>query len=283
MWQKNKFGQHIHLAFYKHSSFRPLTQAVLTPFMTDTIERFSNRVANYVKYRPDYPPEIITHLVKHCGLTRESVIADVGCGPGMSTRMFLEPGNLVFGVEPNDAMRAAAEEYLAEFPRFKPVKGTSDNTTLPDASIDLIAAAQAFHWFDPDKTRPEFKRIAKPVCWTVLIWNIRQEETTPFLIEYEEFIQQHSVDYHVVRHNNITDKEIGEFLGPDFKTAEFKNIQRFDLEGLLGRITSSSYMPPEGHESFAPMAEALATLFAKHKQNGRIEILYDTKLYYALT
>lgn len=251
--------------------------------MTDSVERFSNRVANYVKYRPIYPIEILTYLTKYCGLTAESVIADVGCGPGMSTRMFLEHGNLVFGVEPNDAMRDAAVEYLAEFPRFRPVKGTSDETTLPDSSIDLIVAAQAFHWFDAAKTRPEFKRIAKPGGWTVLIWNIRQEETTPFLVEYEAFIRRYSVDYQVVCHNNITDKEIGEFLGPDFRTATFDNKQTFDLTGLLGRLTSSSYMPPEGHVRYAAMADALSSLFAKHAQNGRIEILYDTKLYYALT
>ena len=180
-------------------------------------------------------------------------------------------------------MRAAAEEYLVEFPRFRPVKGTSDKTSLPASSIDIIVAAQAFHWFDAAKTRPEFKRIAKPGGWTALIWNIRQEETTPFLGEYEEFIRHYSVDYHVVRHNNITDKEIGEFLGPDFKTSTFDNKQTFDLTGLLGRLTSSSYMPPEGHERYAAMADALGSLFAKHAQNGRIEILYDTKLYYALT
>jgi SAM-dependent methyltransferase len=251
--------------------------------MTDTVERFSNRVANYVKYRPDYPREIVSHLVAHCGLTQGAVIADVGCGPGMSSKMFLEYGCSVYGVEPNDAMREAAVEYLAEFPLFTPVEGTSNATTLPDDSVDMIVAAQAFHWFDPATTRPEFKRIAKPGGWTVLIWNIRQETTTAFLIEYEDLIRQHSVDYHAVRHNNITDKEVGEFLGPGFEIAEFSNVQEFDFEGLLGRLASSSYMPPEGHESFPAMADALRSLFAKHERNGKISVLYDTKVYYALT
>ena len=251
--------------------------------MTENVERFSNRVENYVKYRPGYPHEIVRHLAENCGLTRETVIADVGCGPGMSAKMFLENSNRVFGVEPNDAMREAAVEYLAEFPGFTPIKGTSDATTLSDSSVDMIVAAQAFHWFDPVSTRAEFKRIARPGGYIVLIWNIRQEETTPFLVEYEQFITTYSVDYHLVRHNNITDREIGEFLGPDFRTAAFDNIQTFDFDGLLGRLASSSYMPPQGHERFAPMAEALRSLFAKHERNGRIEILYDTKVYYALT
>src|SRR5437868_3916887 len=99
----------------------------------ENAERFSNRVANYVKYRPDYPGEIIGYLEANCGLTQESVIADMGCGTGISSKMFLENGNRVFGVEPNGAMRSAAEEYLAVFQNFTPIDGMSDDTTLPDA------------------------------------------------------------------------------------------------------------------------------------------------------
>src|SRR5258706_4086166 len=139
--------------------------------MTDTVERFSNRVANYVKYRPDYPREIIGFLEANCGLTHESVIADIGCGTGISSRLFLENCNRVIGVEPNAAMRAAAEEQLAEFPEFTAVDGTSEHTALPDASVDIVAAAQAFHWFDPEKTRPAFRRILKTAAYNVLIWN----------------------------------------------------------------------------------------------------------------
>ncbi|MFN2501175.1 MAG: class I SAM-dependent methyltransferase, partial [Pyrinomonadaceae bacterium] len=138
--------------------------------MTDTVQRFSDRVSNYVKYRPDYPREIIAFLSENCGLTPDSVIADVGCGPGTSSRMFLENGNKVFGVEPNNAMRAAAIEQLSHYPDFHAVNGTSDRTTLADNSIDLIVAAQVFHWLDPQTTRPEFTRILKPGGHIVLIW-----------------------------------------------------------------------------------------------------------------
>ncbi len=86
--------------------------------MTDTVERFSNRVANYVKYRPDYPVEIVGYLEKTCGLTTTTAIADIGCGTGISSRIFLENGNRVVGVEPNVAMREAALECLAAFARF---------------------------------------------------------------------------------------------------------------------------------------------------------------------
>ena len=249
--------------------------------MTDTVSRFSNRVANYVKYRPDYPREIIAWLEGQGALTVGSIVADVGCGPGISTRMFLENGNRVFGIEPNAAMRAAAVEYLKEFPNFKPLEGTSEDTNLNDACVDLVAAAQAFHWFRPGPTQKEFRRILKPNGHVALMWNIRQETTTPFLIEYEQFIRDHSIDYEVVRHNNIGDEEVKQFLGPETHDTTFANVQEFDFQGVLGRLTSSSYMPSEDDERHPAMAKELRALFAKHEQNGRIQILYDTRVYLA--
>jgi SAM-dependent methyltransferase len=249
--------------------------------MSDSVERFSNRVENYVKYRPDYPREIIPFLAANCGLTANSVVADVGCGTGISSRMFLENGNRVIGVEPNGAMRDAAVEQLADFPGFSIVDGTSTETTLPDASVDLVTAAQAFHWFEPVSTRPEFARILKPNGYIALIWNIRQLDTTPFLIEYEAFLQRFGNDYNFVRHENITEREISAFFGKEFGLATFPNVQIFDFEGLKGRMLSSSYMPNENSPIYGAMIEELRGLFAKHAESGRIEVFYDTNVYFS--
>ena len=249
--------------------------------MTDTVERFSNRVENYVKYRPDYPREIIAFLAENCGLTRESIIADIGCGTGISSRMFLENGNRVIGVEPNAAMREAAVKYLTEFPWFQPVDGTSDNTTLPDVSVDFVLAAQAFHWFDPENTRPEFQRILKPKGHIVLIWNERQLHTTPFLIEYEDFLVKYAYDYGTVRHENIDAMELNDFFQKEYGSVTFSNIQIFDFDGLKGRMLSASYMPNEYDAIFARMIDELQALFAKQAENGKIKVFYDTNVYFS--
>ncbi len=249
--------------------------------MTDTVERFSNRVENYVKYRPDYPREIIGFLESKCGLTHETVIADVGCGTGISSRLFLENCNRVIGVEPNAAMRAAAVVFLEEFPDFTIIDGTSDATTLADDSVGMVVAAQAFHWFDAEKTRTEFKRILKPGGHIVLIWNERQLDTTPFLIEYEAFLEKYAYDYGTVRHENIKKRELDDFFQKDYGSAVFQNVQIFDFDGLKGRMLSSSYMPNEGDAVFPTMIEDLSSLFAKHAENGRIRVLYDTKVYFS--
>ena len=249
--------------------------------MSDSIERFSNRVDNYSKFRPDYPRQILGLLRRECGLTSETMVADIGSGTGISSRMFLENGNSVFGVEPNTAMREAAIKYLEQFPRFTSVAGTAEATTLNDHSIDFVTAAQAFHWFDPERARSEFKRILKPGGFVVLIWNERQLDTTPFLAEYEAFLLRYATDYTKVRHENTDAASLRNFFEKEpFHTA-FENEQVFDLDELKGRMLSSSYMPDEKSGVYPEMIDELKTLFAKHNESGKIKLLYDTNIYYA--
>ncbi len=255
--------------------------------MKDSTKRFSNRVENYIKYRPGYPREILNVFRDEMGLTTSSVIADIGSGTGISARLFLENGNPVFGVEPNEPMRRAAEEFLKDFPNFTSVDGTSTGTNLPEGSVDIVIAAQAFHWFEPEKTRTEFKRILRrgeKGGYVALIWNERQTDTTDFLREYEKFLLHFATDYTKVRHENTGEKELRAFFGNEFSVATFKNEQVFDFAGLKGRALSSSYMPadtPEGgDERYGDMIEELQVLFTKHEEQGKITILYDTRVNY---
>ncbi len=244
------------------------------------MERFSNRVANYVKYRPGYPAEMMTFFKGELGLTENSVVADIGSGTGLSSKPFLENANVVYGVEPNAGMRAAGEEYLNEFENFRSVDGTSDNTGLSDSSVNFIIAAQAFHWFEPEATQREFKRILKPGGYVCLIWNERQLYTTPFLREYEKLLLKYATDYEKVRHENVNEEKLGAFFGKSVERQAFANQQILDFEGLQGRLLSSSYMPAEGDADFEPLIEDLRALFAKHERESKIAILYDTNVFY---
>jgi SAM-dependent methyltransferase len=248
--------------------------------MSDPTRRFTNRVENYVKYRPGYPKEMLELFCDEMGLTPASVVADVGSGTGISARVFLENGNTVYGVEPNDAMRAGAEEFLKDYPNFRSVNGRSDATGLAADSVDLVIAAQAFHWFDLEPTRVEFQRILRTLGSIALIWNERQLDSNAFLAEYEQFLLKHASDYRNVRHENTGHDELYEFFGGDFSSRKFRNSQVLDFEGLKGRVVSSSYMPAEGDMGYEPMIEELRSLFAKHQERGKIEILYDTNVHY---
>ena len=248
--------------------------------MSDTVTRFSNRVSNYVKYRPGYPREVLDLFRNEMGLTPSSIVADIGSGTGLSAKLFLENGNAVYGVEPNEAMRAAAEQFLKEFPNFRSTYGTAEETGLPGGSMDIVIAAQAFHWFDPEKTQNEFERILKPGGYIALMWNERQLDTTEFLRGYEQLLLKYADDYTKVRHENVNEQTLGEFFGKEFRRAAFANEQTFDFDGLRGRLLSSSYMPTEKDERFVPLTRELLELFAKHAESGKIRVLYNTNIFY---
>ncbi len=247
--------------------------------MIDSARRFDQRVENYVAYRPKYPTAVVDFLRAELGLAA-SVVADVGSGTGILSELLLEVGCRVFGVEPNAAMRAAAERLLQAQANFRSVAGTAEATTLGDASVDFVTAGQAFHWFDADGARREFRRILRPGGWAVLVWNMRRLDTTPFLREYEQLLRDYGTDYTQVNCEQLPEERIADFFAGGYEWRAFDNFQVFDYAGLRGRLLSSSYVPLAGHPKHEPMLKALRRLFDSHQRDGRVTIEYDTKLYY---
>ena len=246
----------------------------------DPTKRFSDRVDNYVKYRPTYPPEVLDYLKVECNLTTSSVIADVGAGTGIFTKLLLDKGYKVFAVEPNQPMLDAAIEQLSGNQNFNPVAGTAGATTLSDHSIDLITCAQAFHWFSNDNTRVEFNRILKPGHKAALIWNNRATNTDQFSIEYDALLKNDSVDYNKVNHQNIKDLNFKVFFKDgNYTIKKFPNVQVFDEKGLIGRAFSSSYVPPQGTEAGEQFLGLLKELFAKCNVDGKVSFHYQTEIY----
>lgn len=247
---------------------------------SNATSRFSDRVENYVRYRPGYPAEALRCLVDECRLAPRHVVADVASGTGIWTRMLLENGNQVFAVEPNAEMREAGERLLAAFPKITSVAGTAEDTTLPDASVDFVTAAQAAHWFDRARARREFARTLKPYGWLVLLWNERLTNATPFLREYEQLLLTYGTDYEDVRHERTTDA-VNEFFDPaPYQERVFPMRQEFDYSGLEGRLLSSSYAPGPEHPKHAPMLGELQRIFHEHAVAGRVAVDYKTRVYF---
>ncbi len=247
---------------------------------SDATTRFSNRVADYVRFRPSYPRAVLEFLAQTCDLSPRSVVADVGSGTGLLSRLFLENGNQVYGVEPNAEMRAAAEQLLAGYPKFASLPARAEVTGLPDASVDFVVAGQAFHWFDHDLARAEFLRVLRPGGWIALVWNDRQIDTTPFLREYERLLRAYATDYAAVNHKEVGLPVLRRVFGPGVGRAIFDNRQRFDLDGVTGRLMSSSYAPPPGHPNYEPLMTGVRAAFDRYNENGVVEFLYTTELYW---
>ena len=246
----------------------------------DPTKRFSSRVENYFRYRPGYPKELLSLLKSECGLTLQSVIADLGSGTGKLAELFLANGNAVFGVEPNLEMREAGERLLKAFANFTSIDATAEATTLHDACADFITAGQAFHWFNRKSCRTEFTRILKPGGWVVLVWNDRQTQSSRFLVEYEQLLKNCATDYAKVDHKNIDDEVVREFFGCAPVKKLLPSSQEFDYDGLKGRLLSSSYAPEQGQPHHVEMLRDLEKLFKKHQQSGRVQFIYDTVVYY---
>jgi len=246
----------------------------------DAKQRFSNRAEDYARYRPGYPREILDLMSKWCRFSPAHVIADIGSGTGLLSRIFLENGNRVFGVEPNAEMRAAGEEFLSRYPRFISVAGSAEATNLPEESVDFVAAAQAFHWFDREPTRREFRRILKPGGRVVILWNERSLDETPFLRDYEALLREFGTDYARVHESYPRSEQMLEFFGRnEFTSHVLPNFQDFDFDGLSGRLRSSSYAPAPGHRQFDPMMAELRRIFDAHQVNGNVRMEYKTRMY----
>ncbi|MDB6091313.1 MAG: Methyltransferase type 11 [Gammaproteobacteria bacterium] len=249
--------------------------------MLSSTERFSTRVENYIKYRPSYPPAVLELLRVKCALARTSSVADVGSGTGILTELLLETGAEVFAVEPNREMREAAERLLSDYGRFRSVHGTAEETTLAAASVDLITASQAFHWFDVQKARSELARILRPGGRVALIWNERPLEPLPFLDDYEALLRRHCAEYDQVTSHRVHEPKIREFFGRRLpELAMFPNRQTFDFAGLEGRLLSSSYAPEPGHPQYEPMIAGLRDLFERHHRAGKVVFPYRTLVYF---
>ncbi len=247
----------------------------------DAKQRFSNRVADYVRYRPGYPPAMLDLLRTECGLRPGHVIADIGSGTGFLSELFLKNGNPVYGIEPNEAMRRAGEEYLASYEGFSSIEASAESTTLGDSSIDFVTAGQAFHWFEPNAARSESIRILKPAGWVVIAWNDRRMEETNLTREYEELLERFGIDYKRVKDAYPEVHHIRSFFGGNhFHSRDLPNEQDLDWDGLRGRLRSSSFAPTEDHPNYAPMMAELDRIFRAHQRDGYVRMEYFTRLYF---
>jgi SAM-dependent methyltransferase len=234
-----------------------------------------------VKYRPSYPPKLIDVCRDEMGLTPASVLADIGSGTGISTELFLRNGNTVYGVEPNDDMRSAAEQMLSSrYANFRSVNGTAEATTLTDASVDFIIAAQAYHWFDKAASAREFRRVLRPGSYVVIAWNDRKTDTSPLLAGYDQLLRTFGTDYKQVSKTTTNVADLRNVFGVAFYRVAFPNEQRFDFAGLKGRAMSASYSPQPGHPSHEPFMTGLRELFETNQRNGQIVFEYETEVFF---
>lgn len=247
--------------------------------MADTGELFKGRSENYSKYRPTYPADILRILNEKYMFNSRMTVADIGCGTGNLARLFLENGNPVYCLDPNEEMLQKARENLKEFSNATFLKGYAERSGLKDASINLVIAGQSFHWFNTDKAKTEFKRILKGPNLVALIWNNREEDSATFNGEYERICLKYSPGYHGTGSGSISEDLISDFFGWSHGYYQFDNSQDLDIEGILGRYASASYSISVGDPKYDAMVNEFKESFSAYEKNGKVRLKYTTKMF----
>ncbi len=243
--------------------------------------KFTGKADIYAKYRPTYPDAFLDYLYSKVGFQKDSVLADIGSGTGILTKLLLGKGSFVYGVEPNEDMRKAAEQELAGYKNFASVPASAESTGLNDCSVDFITVAQAFHWFDLKEFKAECQRILKEDGKAVLVWNCRDMHSE-FVQKCDELNRAYCKDYKGFSGGMKSEspQEYSDFFKGgmcDYKV--FQNDLMFDLDGFIGRSMSASYAPKNGTENHEPYVTGLKRLFERYGDSGHLRMPNLTRAY----
>jgi SAM-dependent methyltransferase len=241
--------------------------------------RFSDRAEDYAKYRPSYPEEAITAVLSGLGEPAHLTAADIGAGTGISARLLADRGLHVWAIEPNAAMQQAAIPH----PRMTFQTGTAEETGLAEGSIDLVTCFQSFHWFEPIKSLTEFRRLLRSPGRLALIWNDR-DQNDPFTAQYTQLIRVAS-DQHPAEQRHIRTMEaeslVSSALFQNVRHLKFTYRQPVDLQALIGRVRSTSYLPQTG-AVYEQLVVDIAQLYEQWiKETGAIELVHRTNVFLA--
>jgi ubiquinone/menaquinone biosynthesis C-methylase UbiE len=235
-------------------------------------DRYSSKIEDYAKYRPNFPCEIIEFLHSKGIIDDSSIIADIGSGTGRFTRLLLERGNLVYGVERNNEIRSKAEELLSQFSNFISIAGSAEETGLEDSSVGLITVAQAFHWFDREKCLCEFRRIISDNGKVFIVWDDFLGDYNDFSMEYSKVLS----DFRNVEPENKGKKlsrteMINEFFKENkYESMSFTHEIYQSFEGIKGGALSAFFTPKPNEKNYEEFISELQRVFDKYENNGKV-------------
>ena len=243
-------------------------------------ERFSGRVAAYRTYRPHFPRAIIQFLRDHNALPEGAVVADIGAGTGMLAEIFLESGHRVLAVEPNAEMLQACRELAARYASLQLVQAQAESTTLPDASIDLIAVGRAMHWFDWPRAHQEFARILRPTGWVLVATNGHRDSAAPVSDELSAIFRKWRADSaEADTRRNFSERLRGLLDASTWHRTTVYHSMIMDFPTLLGYAESLSAIPRPGERGYDGMVAELRTIFDRYSRDGVLETLIACQLF----
>ena len=235
-------------------------------------ERFSGRVQAYLAYRPRFPRGIVPFLREHGALPEGAVVADVGAGTGMLAEIFLEAGHRVIAVEPNGEMLEACRELAGQEPALEVVQGSAESTTLPKASVDLIAVGRAMHWFDWPRAHREFQRILRADGWVLLASNGHSDSGSPISNRLSEIFRKSRTDSAEADTTRDFQKRLRGFLDTSsWQRKTLHHSMTVDFATLLGYAESLSAIPRPGERGYEGMVAELRAVFEEYQRDWMLK------------
>lgn len=242
---------------------------------------FTGKASLYDRYRPSYPSFIISHLRKKTSLSKRDLIAEFGFGTGKLTRLLLQNGNQVFGIEPENEMQELFLEKYARNTKFTLIPGSAEKNELKNESVDVIVAAQSFHLFDPIKTRDEFYRVIKQNGFIILIW-YHLDRDNKISKEILSLFYRFGFKSNQPGRTHIGETFFNDLFSPNIVShtilPSFK--QSYNQNDFLGSMLSSSYAPTFTDNYYEDYIAEINSLFTRFSTNGIIEYKFKLELYY---
>lgn len=229
---------------------------------------FAEVAGAYERARPTYPQDAVRWLLGD----EPGDVADLGAGTGKLTRVLVALGHRVTAVEPLDAMRAQLEEAV---PGVAVVSGNAESLPLEDASVDAVACAQSFHWFDHAVALPEIARVLRPGGRLALVWNSR-DDRVDWVAELSEIIGNETV-----AEWDVQGPIAASGLFEPIERAEFRLEQTLDRETLLDLVLSRSYCAKLSQADREPVLAEVAKLYDETAGEGGVRLAYVTECFRA--
>lgn len=237
---------------------------------------FYDKANEYAIGRPTYPEGIIKKM-KELGIGKHSIVADIGAGTGLLTHLLTKLDCVILAVEPNVEMLNECKKYCAAHTNIEFINAPAESTQIKENSLDLIIIAQAFHWFNKDLSKAEFKRILKDNGYVIFLWNDMQIHNE-FVKEYINILNEYKVKTTAAISNYDPDQEKYNFLGQEYEKIYYNNQQVLDLEGLVANASSLSYTPSKSSSNYGEFERDLMNLFFKYQEDGQVILHYKTEM-----
>jgi acyl-coenzyme A synthetase/AMP-(fatty) acid ligase/SAM-dependent methyltransferase/acyl carrier protein len=244
---------------------------------SEATRAFDGKAAAYARHRRDYSPVAIDAIIAIAGLGKASVIADLGAGTGMLTRHFAERVGCVFAIEPNDDMRSFALASLGRRESLRMMKGTAQETGLPDHSVDAVTAGRAIQWFEPAPAQAEIRRILRPGGWLIVV-------RTPVTDAYSSAALERLRDERISRADRSRghhppQADVDDYLGGDnYIRLAYPCAAQETWPEFLGRMQSLSFSPQPGEAKYDGFERVAREIFDGGAVDGVLRVEYATEV-----